>query len=159
MKLKALLTNELVHRDWFHDIVSLLLMTKTWSMIWNAFQLISKHWHITHQKAHFVSASPLLLFRSSAFMVSHPRAKSGDHKRFGKGYMFLIYHDLERSRNSRVIRLYRQDSLKVSRHSAKFGGNRQCGSEDEISLIYQVILKYHVIQEPWNFVGRNPQSK
>ena len=39
--------------------------------------------------------------------------------------------------------------MKVSYRLAKFSGNRQCRSEDILSLVCHVILKDHAIKESW----------
>ena len=45
-------------------------------------------------------------------------------------------------------------TLMISHPPAKFGGHRHCGSGD-IFLICQVILQYHLIQEPCDLIGRS----
>ena len=41
---------------------------------------------------------------------------------------------------------YRQESIKVSYHPAKFGGHRHCGSENIMVLMCHVLLEDHVVK-------------
>ena len=54
--------------------------------------------------------------------------------------------------------LYEEEPIKVSYHSAKFGGCRSCGSEDLMILVCHVILKGHMIKGSCGFMGRGPSK-
>ena len=60
------------------------------------------------------------------------------------------------SRDSRFMSVYRLESLKVSSHSAKFGGHRHCGSGDIFILVCRIILQYHLIKGLCGFMVRVP---
>ena len=49
-------------------------------------------------------------------------------------------------------------NLKVTRHPAKFGGDRHCGSGDIIILFYHEILQDHVIKT-CDSMGRRPSRQ
>ena len=80
-------------------------------------------------------------------------------------------HDLTRPHDWRVIRLYGEEPIKVSYHSAKFGVHRHCGSEyimflschvfSQVCLVSRdhtclVILQDHVIKESMWLYGQEP---
>ena len=46
--------------------------------------------------------------------------------------------------------------MKVSRHSARFGGHRHCGSGDRLVLVCHVISENHVIKGSCDFKSRSP---
>ena len=58
----------------------------------------------------------------------------------------------------RVDYFYGLPLLKVCHHLAKFGGHKHCGSGDIILLVYQVILRDHVINGPCDYIGRIPSK-
>ena len=46
--------------------------------------------------------------------------------------------------------------MKVSYHSAKFGGHMHCGSGNIMVLVGHVILQDHVIKGSSDFIGTSP---
>ena len=68
-------------------------------------------------------------------MVGHSPAKFGDHSLCGSGDVFNLPHDLARPLDSRAMRLYRWEPLKVTQHPAKFGGNKHCGNGDIMASV------------------------
>ena len=63
-------------------------------------------------------------------MVRHHPAKFGGYKHGGSGDVFDLSCDLASSRDSRAIRLFREESLNLSQHPVKFGVVRHCGGGD-----------------------------
>ena len=67
-----------------------------------------------------------------------------------------LLYDLARARDSITIRLYRQESLKVSHHTTKFVCDRHCGSGNKMSQFCHMILQNLVIRRSCDFMGRSP---
>ena len=57
------------------------------------------------------------------------------------------------------MRLYGQESLKVSYQPAKFGGDKHFGSEDIMVSVSLVILEDHVIKGSCDFMCKSPPTK
>ena len=70
----------------------------------------------------------------------------------GKFNGFSLSRDLERPRDQRIIWLYRQKSIKVSYHPARFGGHSHSGSRD-------IFLVCHVIMTRWHKGGRKLRTR
>ena len=72
--------------------------------------------------------------------------------RFG----FNLSCGLKRPLDSRAMRLYRKEPLKVSHQRVKFGGYRHCGSGDRLILVCPLISSHHVIKQPRDFMAWSP---
>ena len=72
----------------------------------------------------------------------------------GSEDVFSLLRVHTRSRDQKVMRLYRQEPFKVSYHSAKFSGRRHCGSGVTVVLICHVISQDHVMKGSCDFIGR-----
>ena len=46
----------------------------------------------------------------------------------------------------------------VSRHAAKFDGQRQCGKGDIVVLVFNVILQDYMIKKPCQFMSEIPSQ-
>ena len=58
-------------------------------------------------------------------------------------------------RDESVILLYGYNPLKASQYLTKFGGNRDCGSDDVIVLVFHVISQDHLIKESYDFIVKS----
>ena len=68
---------------------------------------------------------------------------------------FKLSCDIARPPDSRAMGLFKYESLKVSYHPTKFGGNKHCGSGNAILLICHVISEDHVIKGTSNLTATN----
>ena len=83
-------------------------------------------------------------------VVSHEYCGSGDNN------AFRLLRDLTRPSDQRVMWLYGQESIKVSYHSAKFGGQGPNGGENIVILVCHVISQYHMIKGSCDFKRYDP---
>ena len=71
---------------------------------------------------------------------------------------FLVWHvisqnHLTKRHSNNIV----QSPLKVSHHSAKFGGHCHCGSGNIMVLVCHVISQNHVAKRCSNIMGKSPQ--
>ena len=71
-------------------------------------------------------------------------------------YFFSLLHDLARSRNQKLKRLYEWELTRVSYHPAKFGDYRQSGSGDIMILACHVTMQDQVIRGLYDLMVRSP---
>ena len=54
------------------------------------------------------------------------------------------------------MRLYGQESFRISYHPTKFPGNNHSGSGDILALACHVISQDHAIRGSFDFIGSSP---
>ena len=55
-----------------------------------------------------------------------------------------------------VVRLYGQESFRISYNPTKFRGNKHSGSGDILALACHVISQDHAIRGSFDFIGSSP---